>query len=143
MAFLTIADETDEMDAVLFPDMYREINRWLREESVLDITGKIEQRNNQLQWIINKAEPVSKDELIQTYSSRLFIKWRKDVDEEKAAQFIRKIAKKYPGDATVLIYHERKQKTYQLKYVFLNPTDACLSELKSNFGDKAVVLMSK
>lgn len=143
MAFLTIADETEEMDAVLFPDMYREINRWLREESVLDITGKIEQRNNQLQWIINKAEPVSKDELIQTYSSRLFIKWRKDVDEEKAAQFIRKIAKKYPGDATVLIYHERKQKTYQLKYVFLNPTDACLSELKSNFGDKAVVLMSK
>ncbi|HEY4601081.1 MAG TPA: DNA polymerase III subunit alpha [Cerasibacillus sp.] len=139
MAFITISDETDEMEAVVFPNVYRQISRWLREEIVIAITGKIDMRHNQYQWIIDSAQPVDLENIRS--SARLFIKWSKGIGNE-GAQMIRDIAKKYPGDTTVIIFHEEEGKTYQLKHVSLHPTESCVNELKLFFGSEAVVLTS-
>ena len=44
MAFVTLSDETDEMEAVIFPDVFREVNQWLKEEIVISIEGRISVR---------------------------------------------------------------------------------------------------
>src|SRR5690625_1087269 len=47
MAFLTVGDESGEMEAVIFPDLYRHKHHLLQEESLVLITGKIEKRKQQ------------------------------------------------------------------------------------------------
>src|SRR5690625_1796264 len=51
MAFLTIGDETTDMEAVVFPELYRQQGRSLKEEMMIFVTGKIEARNNGVQWL--------------------------------------------------------------------------------------------
>lgn len=139
MAFLTISDETEEMEAVVFPNVYRQISRWLTEEMVITITGKIEIRHNQYQWIVDSAQPVDLENIRP--SARLFIKWSKGIGQD-GAQMIRNVAKKYPGHTSVIIFHEELRKTYQLKHVTIHPTETCINELKRFFGPEAVVLKS-
>src|SRR5699024_6274071 len=50
MAFLTLNDETREMEAVLFPELYRKTNRSLQENDIVSIQGTPELRNEQVQF---------------------------------------------------------------------------------------------
>lgn len=40
MAFITITDDTDDMDAVVFPELYRMSGRFIEEEALVYISGK-------------------------------------------------------------------------------------------------------
>ena len=44
MAFVRIADETDEMEGVIFPDVYRNVSQLLKEEEIIGIQGKVNER---------------------------------------------------------------------------------------------------
>src|SRR5690606_14287984 len=53
MAFLTLSDETDDMDGVVFPELYRNTRRYIEEEKLIFISGKIESRNGKKQWLLS------------------------------------------------------------------------------------------
>jgi len=52
MAFLQIYDDTDIMNAVLFPDAYLQYENELENDKIYYLTGNVEERNNELQFII-------------------------------------------------------------------------------------------
>ncbi|WP_101844633.1 DNA polymerase III subunit alpha [Halobacillus sp. Marseille-P3879] len=140
MAFLTISDETDEMEAVLFPDVYREVKQQLKENQLVIIEGKIEKRNEKKQWIINEISEFNKLDFSSEEKTRLFIKTTKK-DEQQLLDRLRKVASYFPGNTTVLVFVEDDRKTYQLdSSYFVNPTESCLKKLYDFFGEESVVL---
>ena len=55
MAFLTLSDETGEMEAVVFPDQYRRLSPLLEEGALLFAAGKMEERQEKTQFIMSSA----------------------------------------------------------------------------------------
>lgn len=140
MAFITISDETSDMEAVIFPDVFRDVKRWLKEEEIVFIKGKIEARNNKHQWLIQEINQFNEEELETKNNQRLFIKFS-EKNSEDVLLILKEIASKYPGATPVIIHREDKKKTYQLaSEYFMEVTNGCLRELRNYFGGANVVL---
>lgn len=143
MAFITLSDETDEMEAVIFPDLYRKVNRFLEEETIIMITGKIEARNNGLQWLLSDIQLFSDQSLPEKRSrqaERLFIRYPKK-EHAQNLQVIKTIAGAYPGKTPIIIYHQEVKETYQLHSSYsMSANENCLRELKKTFGEANVAL---
>ncbi|MBR3119552.1 MAG: DNA polymerase III subunit alpha [Oceanobacillus sp.] len=143
MAFLTIDDEQAEMEAVIFPDVFREISSWLQEEMLVCLEGKVESRNNKLQMVINSVKPFHQETLQSDYKQRLFIKVV-NMTNQQALQLIEKVAERYPGGASIILYDEQKKQSYQLAESYcLYPDKSCLNMLKRYFGNENVVLQNR
>ncbi|WP_067730509.1 DNA polymerase III subunit alpha [Oceanobacillus damuensis] len=140
MAFLTLGDENREMDAVVFPDLFRETGRFLEEEAMITVTGKVEARNNKLQWVIDRIRPFNEEELDDRPEKRLFIKVTADTGAD-ALKMIKEVAEQYPGVTPVIIYDNEKKQSYQLADDYFVSTEAgSLKELNHYFGRENVVL---
>ncbi|ASN05011.1 DNA polymerase III subunit alpha [Virgibacillus necropolis] len=140
MAFVTIGDETSEMEAVIFPDVFREVNRWLNEEVIILITGKIELRNNKNQWLVQEIHQFNEEDVKAKANQRLFVKFSEQ-NSEKVLLNMKEIAINHPGNTPVIIHREDKKQTYQLaSEYFMEATRECLQELKGYFGEANVVL---
>jgi len=55
MAFLTISDESGEMDAVVFPDVYRKFGGRFKKDAFALLAGIVEKRNNRRQFVVKDA----------------------------------------------------------------------------------------
>ncbi|GAA0429550.1 DNA polymerase III subunit alpha [Lentibacillus halophilus] len=140
MAFMTVGDETDEIETVVFPPLYRQVNRWLSEEMVITFNGKVEDRNGQRQWIMNDVQPFSQTEWEQKQHQRLFIQLT-DTNDSEALATIRSVAKDYPGNTPIIIYQQTEKKAYQLSGEYgVDPQARCLQMLRDRFGSQNVAL---
>src|SRR5690625_6540642 len=63
MAFLTLSDETSEIDAVVFPRVFLQVMTILEEETIVFIRGKMNMRNNQKQLIVESRSEEHTSEL--------------------------------------------------------------------------------
>ncbi|MHA6251445.1 DNA polymerase III subunit alpha [Oceanobacillus sp. CAU 1775] len=139
MAFLTLADENSTIDAVLFPDLYREEKRWLEEEMLIFIKGKIEMRNDRLQWVIDKVEPFDEARLEEEAEKIIFIKSTKETNAN-ALEFIGSVAKAHPGNVPIILYDEETKQSYKLATnYYLHSNTEALNKLKNLFGKENVV----
>lgn len=143
MAFLTLSDETKEMEAVVFPDLFRKINRLLQENEMVFITGTVELRNDQVQFIINLLETFNVKNLTSSSNQRMFIK----VTEQKSFKAMEKIketAKRFPGKTPVIVHDEKSNQTYKLSEKFhIQPGYDCLQTLNEYFGRQNIVVKDK
>jgi len=140
MAFLTLSDETREMEAVLFPELYRKTNRSLQENKIVSIQGTPELRNEQVQFLINELEPFNMLDLSSKPYQSLFIKIT-ELKNDIAMQKIKEVAEKYPGTTPVIVYDDKANRTYRLSEKFkLHLTDKCLLVLNDYFGKVNVVV---
>src|SRR5699024_6465260 len=104
MAFLTLADETGEMEAVVFPDLYRRVSQWLQEETIVQVNGKIEERNERIQWLLADISPFNAERLTPANERCLYIKWSKQKGNISALQVIKQAAARYPGATPVIVH---------------------------------------
>ncbi|API90830.1 DNA polymerase III subunit alpha [Virgibacillus pantothenticus] len=140
MAFITISDETDEMEAVVFPELYRQVHRWWKEGMLVLVQGKLENRNNRLQTLLSSVEILNETKLGDTCPGRLFIKLSSEDIEADLAK-LKEIAFHFPGNTPVIVFQERLQQTYQLANDYdLHPSSRCLQRLRAYFGAEQVVL---
>lgn len=140
MAFITLSDETDDADGVIFPELYRRVSPWLGEEMIVAIVGKIEQRNNKLQWVLDDISLFKEEHLHESEKTRLFIRVSSD-EYEKTLTILKRIASYHPGSTDIYIYQQDKKQTYKLSYEFaVQPNYECIQELKQYFGEDNVVL---
>ncbi|WP_231572061.1 DNA polymerase III subunit alpha [Pontibacillus halophilus] len=139
MAFITLSDEETEMEGVLFPDLFREARKWLSEEMLVSLEGRIEERNGSKQWIVDHILPFDETALVAQPEPRLFLKI---VEEDEAKlKGIKKIAEASPGQTSIIVHHASTKETYALQRAFLvNPTEEALSQFKQLLGDRNVVL---
>jgi len=140
MAFITISDETYDMEGVVFPDLYREVNPWLQEEQIIYFEGKISIRQQKKQIVMNKMNVCNLEEMFDTSSGYLYIKITENTKED-ALKYLEQIVHQYPGETAIIIYDEQEKKTFKLteKYEISSQSDV-LEQLRDHFGNKNVVL---
>lgn len=142
MAFLTLGDELAEVDAVVFPELYRKCNHFIQEEAMVEVIGKIDYRNEQIQWVLAEIQPFSDELLKNTANKKLFIRVRKE-QETNALSSLQNIALHHPGNTPVLVYNESTKKMYQLTTDYnIHVQHNSLTALKNIFGKENVVLQS-
>lgn len=143
MAFLTLADEGSEMEAVVFPDLFRKISRWLKEEMIVFISGKPEERKGNVQLLISDINPFDEALLDESSTNRVFVKIT-DQNEKHTLLSIKKIADEFPGAVPVIVYHEKTRATYQLaSEYFVQLNKSCLQSFYNIFGKERVAVQSK
>ena len=137
MAFVTLSDETDELEGVVFPDVFREVNQWLDEEVVVMIEGKVSLRDGRKQIIIDRMSKLDLDELNIGY---VYIRVKQD-KLTFANDQIKSVAKQYPGQTEIIVYNEAEKKSYKLAKEFaIQVENESLQRLKNVFGETNVVV---
>lgn len=142
MAFLAISDQSGEMNAVVFPLIYKRIQSFLKKGEILVIDGKVEERNGAKQFNVQNAVPIK--EAVQSISvnmHKLYIKITKEKDNLTVKKELLQIIKQYPGSAPVIIHYVNLDKTIQLhKEWNISASSACLEKIKVLLGDSNVIL---
>ncbi len=64
MAFVKLEDISGEIEGVVFPNAYEEIQDYLQEDAQLIVWGKFEEREDKLQMIVNDAEPIEQMKMV-------------------------------------------------------------------------------
>lgn len=134
MSFLTISDESGEMDAVAFPDVYRRYASVLKKGEVQLLEGKVEIRAGKPQFVIRKV-------LAPALAAALYIK----IDPEQIAAgtlfALKELLQKHHGNNPVFLYYEQEQKMVKLSEEYnVELTDECIAALKALLGDDHIVV---
>ena len=100
MAFITLEDDTMSIDCVVFPKLYAENPALYLEDSPLIIKGKVDNREDKLQIVVDSATLIDTKLTPQDMIHEIFIKNGTPTDRlEKVSQLL----KKNPGDHEVII----------------------------------------
>jgi DNA polymerase III subunit alpha len=142
MAFLEINDETGDMEAVVFPAVYRQIMTHLKEGNVLLFEGKTEERNNKLQLIINKVQTTEEiKERMEKREKKLFLKIPLHKEQDSSMKDIQQIIQRNRGTQPVIVYIEQDKTSIKLSDFYrIDPTQDALNELEAFLGKPNVVL---
>jgi DNA polymerase III subunit alpha len=142
MAFLEISDESGEIEAVVFPSVYRKYMNKVGEGTIQLFEGKLEVRNGKLQLIVNVVASI--EELTAQFKNndrKLFLKIERSQDIQLIMTKVRKVIQKYKGDQPIIVYYELENKGFQLpSSLWINANGGALEELKSFLGEANVVL---
>ncbi|SDK43041.1 DNA polymerase III subunit alpha [Sediminibacillus albus] len=143
MAFMTVGDESGQIESVIFPELFRQVHRWLEEEQLIVIKGKPEKRNDRIQWLLSEIKLFEEDSLAKTPEKQLFIKIYSSNDQGMLEK-IKAIADEYPGSNPIIVYHADRRKTYQLSSSYhIHINNNSLNSLYSILGKDNVAIKSE
>ncbi|WNB93160.1 DNA polymerase III subunit alpha [Bacillus sp. NEB1478] len=136
MAFLSISDESGEVEAVIFPKNYEEYHGLLQKGEQLFLEGSVEERNNALQVLISKCKPLR--ELKTKSQPAVFIKIDKEHNSPDYLNAIKQILEQSKGNVpVVLIYEETREKVQVSQRI--HAAEDLIVELQSVIGEGNVV----
>ncbi|MDK8639389.1 DNA polymerase III subunit alpha [Niallia taxi] len=142
MAFLTLNDESGELEAVAFPAVYKKIQHLLQNEKILFMEGRVDERNGNKQFVIQEAEKVSeKVQSLNRNNHKLFIKIVQEKDTDEIKGRLLDIINQYKGAVPVIIHYVQSGKTIQLNDEYLiNPTKECIRSFEELLGTNSAIL---
>ena len=140
MAFAKISDQTDECEAVIFPRVYQ-ATQLLESKRVLQLTGKVEQREDQLQLIVDQIEAPRQLAHGQTH-------WLIKVPSRKnPADFQKRLFgmfKEYHGKVPVtLVYRDTNQQRALSEKFSLQGTPEVKKAFENLLGTDQISLVEK
>ncbi|MFY4774614.1 DNA polymerase III subunit alpha [Metabacillus sp. RGM 3146] len=142
MAFLTLSDDSGDMEAVAFPQVYKKLGSVLSQGKLVFLEGKVEQRDERTQFIIQNAillEDLGGDE----GGKALFLKIDDTLIEKGIFQHVKLLLKEHHGTVPVYVHDPSSKKTVQLTSEhFVTPTNDCLKKLEDLLGKQNAVLKS-
>ena len=107
MAFLSVTDTKKKLNITLFPETYQKYKNFLTEKTIYYFTGKIQERDNQLQMILHQLDSAS--------TEKCWIKLQNhDCDRE-----ISEILAAYPGNIPVVLHYSNTKETFQSSRYFV------------------------
>jgi DNA polymerase III subunit alpha len=141
MAFLTISDQSTEMDATIFPNEYAQFFPMLKKEEIVYIEGMIEERMNKKQFIVKIVQPIHRIEEYATYiGASLYLKITKQ-HQDDIVLHIQRILQENTGYVDVYVYDEETKKVVKLDKRFrVHPSNTCIERLQILVGEENVVL---
>jgi DNA polymerase-3 subunit alpha len=142
MAFLTVSDSSGEMEAVVFPNVYKRFQVLLKQGSFVLLEGKLEEREGQLQFIIQQVFDL--EHWLQSNSKKqavLYLKVSAGMKDEASLKKINQLLKENKGNASVIIHYEDSRKTIRLGDEYrVKPEENVLQILRNILGSENVVL---
>jgi DNA polymerase III subunit alpha len=142
MAFLTISDASAEMEAVVFPNVYKRFQPLLRQGNFVLVEGKIEERDGNQQFIVQQV--LDLEQWLESNADKhsiLYLKITMDLQNEKLLQHLDQLLRRKKGGTGVILHYEADHKTIKLGAENnVNPTPELLEHLRNLLGSKNVVL---
>ncbi|MBY8913175.1 DNA polymerase III subunit alpha [Bacillus sp. YC2] len=139
MAFLTLSDETGEIEAIVFPDQFRKLSPLLTEGALLYAYGKMEQRQEKTQFIISAASILEQTGTDKAPS--VYIKIEGSRHNQELLAKMKRILLEHKGETGVYLYYEKQKQTIKLPDSFHIQADhQVLYRLKELLGRQNVVL---
>ncbi|MGV3464727.1 MAG: DNA polymerase III subunit alpha [Heyndrickxia sp.] len=142
MGFLKISDAAGEIEAVIFPNVYRQFSSVCKQGNLAVMEGSVEERNGRLQFIIQKI--MEMDEVAETYKTetkKLYIRVTKEVEVSIGLEKMKKSFNEFPGEIPVILHYEESRRTIQLPAKnWVNGSVNCLRTLKDLLGRENVIL---
>lgn len=142
MAFLSISDQSGDMDAVAFPNVYKRFTVLLQRGNILLIEGKIDVRDGKKQFVIQNARLMKEAiEGLQGQKGTLYLKIGKDKETSYLLNELKEIMKKFKGNVDVVLFYEKSERSIRL-----GPSDRidsskeCLHSIRNLLGKENVVL---
>ncbi len=140
MAFLTVSDQSGELDAVAFPQTFKKIGQLLKQGMMLIIEGSVEEREEKLQFNIKNGQEIT-DYLSKKDKSKLYLRLEADKQTPEKLQELKAMLHLYKGDIQVVLHYEGIEKTLLLSEdERVNGSERCIKELKELIGAKNVIL---
>ncbi|WKA46786.1 DNA polymerase III subunit alpha [Geobacillus zalihae] len=127
MAFFTVGDESGELEAVAFPNVYRRAADVLKEGQFVLLAGTIEVRGGRRQLIIRRAE--------RLLVSALYINAGHALSDGPRLAALKQLLEQHHGSIPVYLYDEAKRKLLRLPERYaVDFTAPLVDELLSLFG---------
>jgi DNA polymerase-3 subunit alpha len=136
MAFLSVSDESGEMEAVIFPKNYEEFHGLLQKGEQLFLEGSSELRNDSLQVLITKCKPLK--DLKSKSQPAVFIKIDQSHRSSDHLNAIKEIIDQSKGDVPVILIYEDTREKVQISQR-VSATEELMLELQSVTGEGNVV----
>lgn len=110
MAFLTISDESGEIEAVCFPVIYKKNLLELKVGNIVYLEGKTEVRENGVQLIVSQIKsPTELETNVQNKERTLYIKIENQHDKSMLLM-LKQFLNQCPGPTPVVLYYEETNK---------------------------------
>ena len=139
MAFLTFSDESGEIEAVIFPDLYMISMSKLKEDAVVILKGKVSQKDDSKSIICEALYSTSEFKQL-TASMNFCVKIRSD--DMQTANKIIDICGKYSGQTKVCFYLEDKKKYIAPKNkISVDISNSFYKEISDVISDEKIGLM--
>jgi DNA polymerase III subunit alpha len=100
MAFISLEDDTKSIDCVIFPKLYAENPLYYLEDSALIVKGKVDNRDDKLQIVVDSVTPIDTKRTPQDMIHEIFIKNGTPKDRMEA---VSALLKSHPGDHEITI----------------------------------------
>lgn len=140
MAFVGLSDSTGEMEGVVFPDTYRRSGNICKEGEIVLISGNVEERDGNLQFIIQRIQKADQVES-SVHKEILYLKIPEKLDQHDVLHLLKTILKRHSGETAVVLHYEKQKQTIKLaQNDWVNPTSSCLQELRQLLGENSVML---
>lgn len=125
MAFVQVTDTKKKLDVTLFPDIYQRYQNLLKEGKIFYLTGKVQDRDGQLQLVLDRLEQPSTEKFWILLENR-------EHDQSIAA-----ILAEYPGTIPVILHYQDSNQTVQLERIFVEKSARLQTRLQK-FSMKTV-----
>ncbi|QED48911.1 DNA polymerase III subunit alpha [Cytobacillus dafuensis] len=142
MAFLSVSDQTEEIEAVVFPTTFSKFSSLLKQGNILVIEGKIEEKDGKRQFIIDKCEDVKAAiEEEENKDPVLYLKITRENENAEVLHFLKKLFGENEGNIQVVLYYESTKKSIRLgEEDMVNPGENFIRKIKSSLGESNVIL---
>ncbi|MCQ6278357.1 DNA polymerase III subunit alpha [Bacillus sp. EB600] len=142
MAFLSVSDESGELEAVIFPETYKKCPQLIVQGNLIVIEGKAEERSGKLQFNIQKAAAFETwFKTTEIKQAILYLKVEKEKQESAFLQQLNLLLKKYKGETGVVLHYEGTNKTVRLDQdSSVAPSTELMGQLKFLLGSSNVIL---
>ena len=139
MAFVTLEDLYGTVELIIFPRTYDKYSRYIEEDSIVIIEGKISVHEEEdIKIICETVKP-----LVSVNKEKLFIK----IPENKSAELLKDIKvvlEKHSGNVPVYVYIEKQKQTIIAErnyWVDIN-NRSLIDNLKNMLGDECIKICS-
>ncbi|MGE7120126.1 DNA polymerase III subunit alpha [Peribacillus sp. NPDC046944] len=141
MAFLTVSDEEGDLEAVVFPNVYKNYSAILNHGQLAMLQGTLEERSGKTQLIIQYVYPLDQvKDMAQQKNGTLFLKIEAEKQTKDTLQKIKKILIQHTGETKVMLFYERENRYVQLSYWdWVNPSNKLIDLLNGLLGKGNVV----
>ncbi len=138
MAFITLEDMQGEVDVLVFPKMYQENIRYLEEDKIIVIKGRVSKKDDRVSF---KAEEIfDADETVEKLTETVVIKLNAVAFSEERMHRLRQLLSDHQGDAAVMFEVEMPSK-FVVKMSAgsdfrVKPSFGLFKDIENIFGEK-------
>lgn len=125
MAFLQVTDTKKKLDVTLFPEVYKRYKAILSEGGIFYLTGKMQERDGNLQMVMEKMESPNTEKCWILLENRQY------------DQVIAQILEHYRGAVPVVLHYQDSNQTVQVEQ-FLVEKSAALEKALAEYAVKTV-----